>query len=95
MHLALSSQRSVGLLAKIRPNKCTPGWGYMAIAWLGLHGRATYCFVLIGLDLGLPPLEEQHHIRVGVVQRPGNGTTGSLHEAGQGIAAAAEISPAL
>jgi putative transposase len=37
-------------------------------------------------------IEQRHHIRVEVVRRPGNGTTGTLHDAAQGPAPAAEIS---
>lgn len=37
-------------------------------------------------------IEQRHHIRVEVVRRPGNGTTGTLHKAAQETVPAAEIS---
>lgn len=37
-------------------------------------------------------IEQRHHIRVEVVRRPGNGTTGTLHTAAQETVPAAEIS---
>lgn len=36
-------------------------------------------------------IEQRHHIRVEVVRRPGNGTTGTLHNAAQGPAPAGEV----
>jgi len=36
-------------------------------------------------------IEQRHHLRVEVVRRPGNGTTGTLHNAAQGTGSAAEI----
>jgi len=36
-------------------------------------------------------IEQQHHIRVEVVRRPGNGTTGTLHDAAHATAPAMEI----
>jgi hypothetical protein len=38
-------------------------------------------------------IEQLHHIRIEVVRRPGNGTTGTLHDAAQAIGAAEEIKP--
>jgi transposase len=38
-------------------------------------------------------IEQQHHIRVDVVRRPGNGTTGTLQDAAHASAAAVEVSP--
>lgn len=38
-------------------------------------------------------IEQQHHIRVEVIRRPGNGTTGTLQDAAQGTVAAVEVSP--
>jgi putative transposase len=39
-------------------------------------------------------IEQLHHVRVEVVQRPGNGTTGTLHDPAQTAAPAAEINAA-
>jgi hypothetical protein len=38
-------------------------------------------------------IEQLHHSRVEIVRRPGNGTTGTLHDAAQAIGAAEEINP--
>jgi putative transposase len=58
--------------------------------WPAAAAQCTYADGAYG-GVCARDLEQRHHISVEVVRRPGNGTTGTLHNAAQGTAPAAEI----